>query len=131
MSEKRTFFLVHTSARNTAIDAVRGAPDGYMVTLAPKTRNSEQSAKFHAICGDIAKSKFPWAGKARTGAEWKLLLVSGHSIATKEGADMVPGLENEFLNLRESTALMSTKRAASLIEYSIAFCVMNNIRLSA
>jgi len=59
-----------------------------------------------------------------------VLLVSGHAVATKEGADMVPGMEGEFVNLRESTALMSVRRAASLIEYSIAFCAINRIELS-
>jgi hypothetical protein len=54
-------------------------------------------------------------------AEWKLLLISGHSVATKQGAEMVPGLEGEFLNLRESTAAMSKTRIGSLIEYAEAF----------
>ena len=36
----------------------------------------------------------------------------------------------EFINLRESTALMSIVRGSSLIEYSMAFCVTNNVTLS-
>lgn len=43
---------------------------------------------------------------------------------------MVPGLENEFVNLRESTALMSVRRSASLITYTLAFCDMHGVRLS-
>jgi hypothetical protein len=52
-------------------------------------------------------------------------------MATNEGSEVVPGLEGEFINLRESTALMSKKRSASLIEYALAFCAMNEVRLSA
>ena len=81
--------------------------------------------KFHAICSDLASSKIQWAGKNRTAAEWKVLLVSGHAVATKEGSEIVPGLESEFVNIRESTALMSKKRGSSLIEYSIAFYEVN------
>lgn len=44
---------------------------------------------------------------------------------------MVPGLEGEWCNLRESTAQMSIKRMASLIEYALAYCAQNEIRLSA
>ena len=69
-------------------------------------------------------------GKRRTSAQWKVLLVSGHAVATKEGAEVVAGIEGEFINIRESTALMSKKRSSSLVEYAIAFCATNDIPLS-
>lgn len=92
-----------------------------------ETRKDTQNKKFHAICGDLEKSKFPWMGKPRTAAQWKVLLVSGHAVATKEECELVPGLEGEFINIRESTALMTVRRGASLIEYAIAFCAANRI----
>lgn len=106
------------------------APLGYVVRITPPTRSLEMNAKFHAICGDIEKSNLQWCGKKRAAAQWKVLLVSGHAVATKEGAEMVPGIESEFVNLRESTALMSKKRGASLIEYAICFCAQNGVKLS-
>ena len=98
-----------------------------VVTLKEETRRDDQNKKFHAICGDLEKSKFPWMGKPRTAAQWKVLLVSGHAVATKEDAELIPGLEGEFINIRESTALMTVRRGASLIEYAIAFCAVNRI----
>ena len=127
---KRTFGLVHAEARSRAIEAIRAAPDGYTCTIAEPVRNGDQNSKFHAICGDIAKSGLQWAGKRRSLAQWKVLMVSGHAVATKEGAEMVPGVEGEFVNLRESTALMSVRRSASLITYTLAFCDMHGIELS-
>lgn len=127
---KRTFVLSHSEARRRAVQACLEAPEGHVVTLAEPTRNGDQNAKFHAICGDIAKSGIPWAGKPRSPVQWKVLLVSGHAVATKEGAEMIPGLEGEFVNVRESTALMSKRRSASLIEYALAFCADNEIQLS-
>jgi len=106
---------------------VADAPQGYAVSVSEPSRTLEQNAKFHAICTDIAKSGFPWAGKPRSASAWKVLLVSGHATATKEGSELVPGLESEFVNLRESTALMSIKRGSSLIEYALAFCAMHEI----
>lgn len=126
----KTFILAHQIARERAEDAVKSAPDGWQVIVKPATRTTEQNAKFHALCSDIAKSGMLWAGKRRTAAQWKVLLVSGHAIATSEGAEIVPGIESEFVNLRESTALMSKKRGASLIEYTLAFCAANSIKLS-
>jgi hypothetical protein len=91
-----------------------------VVTIALQSRNEEQSRKFHAMCGDIER-QCQWAGKKRTAEQWKLLLVSGHAIAQGRPAECVPGIEGEFLNLRESTAKMSVKRMASLIEYTLAY----------
>lgn len=130
MSEKKRFILAHQVARSGAIEAVRNAPEGYVVEVRPPKRSLDQNAKFHALCEDMARHGAMWAGKPRTAPEWKVLLVSGHSVATKEGHDMVPGIEGEFVNLRESTALMSVSRSSSLIEYAIAFCAAHGIELS-
>lgn len=102
-----------------------------VVELKQATRSSTQNAKFHAICEDVAKSGTKWAGSARTAAEWKVLFVSGHGMATKEGSEMVPGLESEFVNIREATSRMSVARSSSLIEYTLAWCATNGVRLPA
>lgn len=127
MAVLRTFILAHADARQRAAAFMREAPDGVVVTVSEPKRNSDQNAKFHALCSDIARSGLEWMGKRRSAEQWKVLLVSGHAMATKEGADLVPGLENEFVNLRESTAAMSKKRCASLIEYTLAFCAMRGV----
>ncbi|MGJ7497484.1 recombination protein NinB [Variovorax sp. RT4R15] len=124
---KAIFRLVHQEARRRAMACVAEAPDGHTVTVAEPTRNADQNAKFHSMCGELAKSGLPWAGKPRTLDQWKVLLVSGHAQATKEGSDMVPGIEGEFVNLRESTALMSIRRSSSLIEYTLAFMAMHGV----
>ena len=121
---KKVFILAHDIARRGAVEYVKNAPDGHMVTIQEPTRNLEQNAKFHAICSDFAKAGVIWMGKTRTAEQWKVLLVSGHAVATKEGAEVVPGLEGEFVNIRESTATMGKKRSASLIEYSLAHFAM-------
>jgi hypothetical protein len=116
---KQLFVLSHPLARRRAVAAVAEAPEGYCVTVKPATRTLDQNAKFHAICSELAGT--PWAGKPRDAAAWKVLLVSGHAQATKEGSEIVPGLEGEFVNVRESTAQMSKARGASLIDYAEAY----------
>lgn len=118
---KQTFTLAHDVARQRAIQAVKDAPDGHVVIIKPPTRNLEQNAKFHALCSDLAALGVTWAGKPRSAQEWKILLISGHAMATGEGSEVLPGLEGEFVNVRESSALMSKKRGSSLIEYAQAF----------
>lgn len=127
MSDKSFFVLANDSARRGVASFAAVAPDGWHVRFEPPRRNGEQNAKFHAMCGDLAKAGIPWAGKPRTAEQWKVLLVSGHAMATKHGAEIVPGLEGEFVNIRESTALMSVQRSSSLIEYAAAFMAAHEV----
>ena len=113
--------LVHQQARQRAIEAVMDAPEGYQVRVIEQLRNGEQRAKFHALCTDLEKSEITWLGKRRSKQAWKVLLISGHAVATDEGVEIVPGLEGEFVNIRESEASMSKSRSSSLIEYTLAF----------
>ena len=125
---KRVFFLRSPEIRRrVAAYIVDEAPADYSVTVAEPARNLEQSARFHAMCGDIAASGLEWAGKKRSAAQWKVLLISAHAVATKEGAEMVPGLEGEFVNIRESSALMSVRRSSSLIDYTRYFGDSRNV----
>ncbi|ASP90761.1 recombination protein NinB [Sinorhizobium meliloti] len=129
------FILINDRVRENAIAAIASAEEGSSVSVGPKSRSVDQNAKFHAICTDISKSHMTWAGKRRGPEEWKVLLVSAHTVATKNdpGApspEIVPGLEGEFVNIRESTARMSVGRAASLITYALAFCDTNGIHLT-
>lgn len=124
---KQYFVLSHDAARQRAAQAVMSAPDGFIVEIKEPNRSLEQNAKFHALCNDIAKSGYQFAGKPRKPSAWKVLLVSGHAVATDEGSEIVPGIEGEFVNIRESTASMSVKRGASLIEYTLAYCHANGI----
>jgi len=130
MSQRQRFILINDKVRANALAAVAAADAGTAISIGPKTRSGSQNDKFHAICSDIANSQMKWAGKRRTLEEWKVLLVSGHTKATEGEVDFVPGIEGEFVNIRESTARMSVGRAASLITYAIAFCDTNGIHLT-
>jgi hypothetical protein len=124
--DKQVFRLVHPTARQLASKAVINAPDGYICELKPRTRSLDQNAKFHAMCGD-AEKQAKYMGRKLTRYQWKTLFVSGHAVATELPADIVPGLEGEFVNVRESTAEMGVKRKASLIEYVLAWGAANGI----
>jgi hypothetical protein len=135
---KKTFFFrepvqahkVLTEQVWPYIKAMLVADHVLKISIGDINRTLEQNARFHAICEDIAKAGFVWHGKKRNAEQVKVLLVSGHAIATGEGAEVVAGLEGEFINLRESTALMSVKRSSSLIEYATAWATLNGYKLN-
>ncbi|HEF4742854.1 TPA: recombination protein NinB [Burkholderia multivorans] len=127
--EKQTFRLCDSN-RQQAAQAFVDAPDGWHLTLAPPTRSLDQNALLHKLFDLVAKQK-NFMGRVLTPTQWKVLFVSGHATATGHGADMVPGLEGEFVNIRESTAQMGVKRMASLLEYVTAWCTENDVRIPA
>ena len=129
MSEVKKFILAHDVARQRALEYVQQAPDGYEVVIRPPKMSNGQKAHFHAICDDLRRSGLTWQGKKLTSLEWKLLLISGHSVATGESAEIITGLEGELINLREAITDMRKARGASLIEYALAYCVLNNVPL--
>lgn len=112
------FKLIRHSDRQCALDAVRLAPAGWMVTVKDPTRSEEQSALFHKICGLMAKHA-DHGGRRFDKDGWKHLLISGHAVHTRAPFQPVVGLEGEFLNIRESSARMTVSRASSLIEYAL------------
>ena len=126
--DRRVFILNHQQARRNAVTAVMEAPEGYRVEIKPSSRTADQNAKLHALFSDAAKQA-KWGGRTLTPTQWKSLFISGHAAATGIGADMVPGLENEFVNIRESSASMSISRMSSLLEYVIAWCDQNGVEV--
>lgn len=129
MSDKQKFRLVNERVRANAMQALHMAPPGYVVTIAPPTRSGEQNAYLHSLLTDLARSGLEWAGKRRTMEEWKAIIISGHAVATGGGGEVIPGIEGEFVAIRESSAHMSVARAASLITYLLAFCDMHGVEL--
>ena len=123
----RTFKLRRIEDRARAARAVAEATWGDTVTITGPLLTPEQSRKFHAICSDLEKSGFTWKGTPRSKAAWKMLLISGHAVATGDGHELMEGLEGELINLRESVATMERERGSSLIEYAVAFCAINSI----
>lgn len=116
-------------ARKAICRDVLAAQEGLVVTISEPTRTQEQNALLHPLLTDISKQA-EWMGKKRPMLQWKTIMVSAHAIATGQPAEMVIGIEGEVVNLRESTAAMSKKRFASLVEYVLAWGAMNGVEFS-
>lgn len=130
---KQTIFLRSKQQQQSAINAILASPldneRPITIRISDYKRNIDQNAKFHALLGDIAR-QVKWCGKQLKPEQWKVLLISGHAVATKQEAEVVPGLEGEYVNIRESSAEMSVGRMASLIEYTVAWATGQGVRLT-
>lgn len=109
------FTLVHQTARQRAAQACLDAPEGWEVWIIEPKRTSAQNRLLHKLLQGLAGRI--WFGKPRTMEDWKMLMVSGHAVATRRDTEIVPGLEGELVALRESTANMTKSRLSSLVEY--------------
>ena len=127
MASKQMYRILSDSHRQRATQAVLDAPQGWVVTIQEPTRSLDQSAKLHACFNTIAKSGMKWADRQLTADQWKVLLISGYAVATGIGADIVKGIEDEVVNIRESSAAMGVRRMSSLLEYVQAFMADHDI----
>ena len=128
MAYARIGTITATNRRHLA-EKVANLPEGYDIKAAPRNRTLDQNAMLHAMFGELAK-KTRYMGRQLTLNQWKTLMISGHAMATGLGADLIPGIEGEFVNIRESSAQMTVARMTSLIEYVHAWAAENNVRFN-
>lgn len=115
MSDKRTFILAHNLARRNAMRAVADAPEGYCVTIKPKTRSLEQNARMWAMLADVS-AQVDWYGKRLTSEAWKCVFS-----ASLKKQDVVPGLHGDFVVIGQSTSQMTVREMGELMELMEAF----------
>lgn len=113
---KQTFILAHPIARQRAIDAVRTAQEGFVVTVAEPTRNLEQNAALWAILHEISEG-VDWHGRKLSPTDWKNVFT-----ASLKRMDVVPNLEGTgFVALGQSTSSMGKREFSDLLELAHAF----------
>jgi len=126
---KRIIKLTGDAARRAAHREIDAAQDGYFVQVGEATRTLEQNARLHCMLTDISNQQ-KYLGKKRSIPAWKGIFVSGWQIAVGEIPEILPGLEGEFINIRESTTSISGKRMSSLMEYITAWAIQNGVKWS-
>lgn len=120
------FILAHNTARQRAIEAVKSAPDGYVIIIKESTRSLDQNAALWAILSEIAE-QVVWHGSKLDAESWKCVL----SAALRKQV-AVPNIEgNGFVVLGQSTSKMSKSEFSELLALSEAFAAEQNVKRSA
>lgn len=109
----------HNRAR--AIDMVRTAPDGhFFLPPAEPTRTLEQSAKLHAMLGDVSKQVlWPVNGKEERLSidDWKGIVLAS-LIQEKR---MAAGIRGGFVILGKRSSSLTIREMSEAIEFLYAF----------
>lgn len=93
-------------------------------------RSLEQNAKFHAVCGDLAK-QMPWAGQHIDTEGWKRLLVDAWARAERKSpGQIVPSLDGaSVVALGIQTRRLPVGDMSDLIEFAIAYAAEHGVRV--
>lgn len=124
MTDKQKYRLVHAEARRRASQSCLDAPDGWIVTVSPPTRNLEQNSLLWALLTDVS-SQVDWYGQKLTQEEWKDVFS-----ASLKKQKVIPGLDGEFVICGQSTSKMSKSEFSDLVEIINAFGASKNVRWS-
>lgn len=114
---KATYILAHPTARQRAMEAVRTAPDGFVVTVSEPRRTMAENALLHALIGEVAATH-EWAGKKRDVETWKRLMVAAWCRMRGEAMEILPALDGHGVDIVPArTSALSKSECADLITY--------------
>lgn len=100
---------------------------GWTVTLAPKTRSSEQNRLLHSALSDIAE-QVEWKGQRFPMLVWKRLCTAAWLREKGEWPTLVPSLDGSGLDvIYERTSQLSVAQCSELLEWCYAFGAQNGV----
>jgi hypothetical protein len=121
---KRILILTGEAARKAACRDVLAAPDGYVVTIAERTRSLDQNAALWPALNEVSE-QVDWYGQKLTPEEWKDVF----SAALKK-QKVVPGLDGGFVVCGQRTSRMGKREFGDLLELVYAFGAERGVRFS-
>lgn len=120
---KQIFTLAHAEARRRAVEAVRLAPDGFVVRVGPPTRSLEQNSLLWSRLTDLSE-QVNWHGKKLSAEDWKHVCT-----ASLRQMVVVPNIEGTgFVALGMSTSSMTKQEFADLLALIEAFGAERQVR---
>lgn len=131
---KRVFILVHDTARQGAIQAIKDAPEAYVCEITPPKKSRSQEKLYHRIFGEASRTR-KFMGVRQSAETWKRLLVDAFArIKAAEGEPLhghgkiIPNLDGTgFVQLGVQTRHFKKHQAAEFIEYLYAWMANSEV----
>ena len=122
---KQTYILAHPIARQRAIDAVKQAPDGFVITVAEATRSLEQNAaQWPYLAGFAAQKQLCINGSMEwaTDEDWKDTLTGVY-----RGEMRMAMFDGRVIMLPQRTSKMGKKVFGDWMEFLIAMAAQSGV----
>lgn len=119
-----TVILSNPYQRDRAVELIRRAPDGVVVTVKERKRSADQNAKMWAMLSEVSRAK-P-RGLVYPPEVWKALFMQalGHEIR------FVPGIVDGLpFPLGFKSSRLTKAQMADLITFIDQWCAENDVRL--
>jgi hypothetical protein len=116
------YILAHDLARKNAMEAVKIAPQGHVVSIKAPTRSLMQNNRLWALLTDVSR-QVDWYGKKLTPENWKDVFT-----AALKKQEVVPGIEGGFVVLGTSTSKMTKTEMVDLQELISAFGAEHQVK---
>lgn len=116
------YILVNQKVRNNAIEAVKNAPEGFAVTVKPKTRTLDQNSRLWALLNDVS-TQVLWHGEKLSNEDWKNLFS-----ASLKKQKLVQGLDGGLVVLGQSTSKMTVAELGDLMTIIEAFGANHGVK---
>lgn len=117
---RAVFRLAHDEARSRAVNSVRNAPQGWIVTLREPTRTLEQNALMWSLMTSVSEQvQWPVDGEMRflPPEDWKDIFTA----ALKRESRIAKGIDGGSVMLGTRTSKMTKKQFSDLCELILAF----------
>ena len=122
---KQTYILAHPIARQRAIDAVKQAPDGFVITVAEATRSLEQNAaQWPYLAGFAAQKQLCINGSMEwaTDEDWKDTLTGVY-----RGEMRMAMFDGRVIMLPQRTSKMGKRVFGDWMEFLIAMAAQSGV----
>jgi hypothetical protein len=117
---KKQYRLFSPKSRSQAIEAVRSAPENYVVEIKQRNRSNEQNAMLWRLL-TITSKNVPWNVNGSTMMlspdDWKDIF----SASLHQENRIAKGIQGGFVMLGKSTSNMTVEQMVSIIEFIYSF----------
>lgn len=111
-----SFVLISPRVRDNAVEAVRNAPDGWIVQVKPPKRSHAQNARLWALLTDLS-DQVDWYGQKLSKEDWKDMCT-----ASLRKSRVVPGIDpGSYVVTGLHTSTMTKAEHSALTELIVAF----------
>lgn len=107
--------------RDRVLEAVKNAPEGFVVTITEPRRSTEQNALMWSLLGELS-DQLDWHGQKLTPENWKDMCT-----AALKRQRVVPGIDGGFVVLGTSTRRMTKPEMSELIDFIYAFATEHGV----
>lgn len=125
---KKQYRLYSPTSRSQAIEAVRSAPEGYVVEIKQRTRSVDQNAMLWRLL-TITSQNVPWNVNGSTVMlspdDWKDIF----SASLHQENRIAKGIQGGFVMLGKSTSKMTVEQMVSMIEFIYSFLAEQGVEV--